>query len=104
MNGIIFDAGSYDLSGRALAETGSGLRSEAEAFFASVGDVASLGTNDLLGGVCQAVYAVALAAVASSVSSAAESYEEYGDKLLAAGRVYRDLESGQVAAAGGMVG
>lgn len=103
MSQIVFDTGSYDRAGRALVDAGAGLRSEAEAFLGSVSDLSALGTNDLLGGVCQAVYAVALEAVTDSALSAADSYEGFGEKLAAAGEVYRELESQQAAAGTGMV-
>ena len=96
MSDIEFSASAYEKGGDALVSLAQDISGSGREFLGSVSDKESLGTNDLLGAVCQAIYEIVHVAVEESIGTVEQDLADTGERLIAAGQAYRETEEAAV--------
>lgn len=93
MSQLRFDSASYTKASAGMADAGDEIANRTEALLAQVSDLSVLGTNDILGSVCQMIYGTYLDIFSETVTGLSDSYGDTAARLAAAGRAYAEVEA-----------
>ncbi len=91
---LTFSSSAWAAGGQGMSEAAQELVSKTQAHIGSVSDLSALGTDDTLGSICQMIYQAVLERVQQTAEAVGQTYDDHGDKLNQAAKLYAEVERG----------